>query len=44
MGPIGNHWFKFAYVNLGFITIIAIMVYYISMKEIHGKKDQVIRI
>lgn len=34
MGPIGNHWFKFAYVNLGFITIIAIMVYYISMKEI----------
>ena len=34
MSPIGNHWIKFAYVNLGFFTIIAIMVYYISIKEI----------
>ena len=34
MAPIGKHWMKFIYVNLGFITIISIMIYYISLSEI----------
>ena len=34
MAPIGKHWMKFIYVNLGFITIISLMIYYISLSEI----------
>jgi len=34
MAPIGKHWMKFIYVNLGFITIISMMIYYISLSEI----------
>ena len=34
MAPIGKHWMRFIYVNLGFITIISMMIYYISLSEI----------
>ena len=36
MSPIGKHWLKFAYINLGFFTVISIMVYYISIKEVQN--------
>jgi hypothetical protein len=34
MAPIGKHWMNFVYVNLGYIAIISVMVYYIYVKEI----------
>ena len=34
MAPTGKHWMNFIYINLAFITIVCIMVYYISIKEI----------
>lgn len=34
MPPTGKNWMNFLYVNLGFISIISIMIYYISVKEI----------
>ena len=35
MAPIGKHWMNFAYVNLAFVSIFSIMIYYASVGEIN---------
>ena len=34
MSPSGTHWLNFVYVNIGFFTIMIIMAYIVSVKEI----------
>jgi hypothetical protein len=34
MAPTGKHWMNFMYINLAYVTIISVMIYYISIKEI----------
>ena len=34
MAPTGKHWMNFVYINLAYMTIISVMIYYISIKEI----------